>query len=137
VASDLKRSLLVHLLTHDDANQQVLVFVGTKFGASRLAVYLERQGIAADAIHGDKSQQQRTEALEGFKSGKVRVLVATDVAARGLDIDDLPTSSTTSCRTPPKTTCIASAAPAAPASTATPPRCSRPRKRSAWPTSKS
>ena len=93
VASDLKRSLLVHLLTHQDLGenaQQVLVFVGTKFGASRLAVYLARQGIAADAIHGDKSQQQRTEALEGFKSGKVRVLVATDVAARGLDIDDLP-----------------------------------------------
>ncbi len=91
VASDLKRSLLVHLLTHDEENaKQVLVFVGTKFGASRLAVYLERQRIAADAIHGDKSQQQRTEALEGFKSGKIRVLVATDVAARGLDIDDLP-----------------------------------------------
>ena len=93
VASDFKRSLLVHLLTHQDGgenSQQVLVFVGTKFGASRLAVYLERQGIAADAIHGDKSQQQRTEALEGFKSGKIRVLVATDVAARGLDIDDLP-----------------------------------------------
>ena len=91
VASDLKRSLLVHLLTHDEENaKQVLVFVGTKFGASRLAVYLARQGIAADAIHGDKSQQQRTEALEGFKSGKIRVLVATDVAARGLDIDDLP-----------------------------------------------
>ncbi len=93
VASDLKRSLLVHLLTHQDVadnSQQVLVFVGTKFGASRLAVYLERQGITADAIHGDKSQQQRTEALEAFKSGKIRVLVATDVAARGLDIDDLP-----------------------------------------------
>jgi len=93
VASDLKRSLLVHLLTHQELDQnaqQVLVFVGTKFGASRLAVYLARQGIAADAIHGDKSQQQRTEALEGFKSGKIRVLVATDVAARGLDIDDLP-----------------------------------------------
>ena len=89
VASDLKRSLLVHLLTHQDL-KQALVFVGTKFGASRLAVYLERQGIEADAIHGDKSQQQRTEALEGFKSGKIRVLVATDVAARGLDIDDLP-----------------------------------------------
>jgi ATP-dependent RNA helicase RhlE len=89
VASDLKRSLLVHLLTHEDM-RQALVFVGTKFGASRLAVYLARQGIEADAIHGDKSQVQRTEALEGFKSGKVRVLVATDVAARGLDIDDLP-----------------------------------------------
>ncbi len=93
VASDLKRSLLVHLLNHQEggnAPQQALVFVGTKFGASRLAVYLVRQGIAADAIHGDKSQAQRTEALEAFKSGKVRVLVATDVAARGLDIDDLP-----------------------------------------------
>jgi ATP-dependent RNA helicase RhlE len=93
VASDLKRSLLVHLLTHQIGDRepgQVLVFVGTKFGASRLAVYLERQGIAADAIHGDKSQAQRTDALEGFKSGKIRVLVATDVAARGLDIDDLP-----------------------------------------------
>ena len=85
VASDLKRSLLVHLLTHQDL-QQVLVFVGTKFGASRLAVYLQRQGIAADAIHGDKSQAQRTEALEGFKSGKYRVLVATDIAARGIDV---------------------------------------------------
>jgi len=93
VASDLKRSLLVHLLTHQNVNhnsEQALVFVGTKFGASRLAVYLIRQGIAADAIHGDKSQQQRTEALEAFKAGKIRVLVATDVAARGLDIDDLP-----------------------------------------------
>ena len=68
----------------------MLVFVRTKFGAARLAAWLERQGISADAIHGDKSQQQRTEALEGFKSGKTRVLVATDVAARGLDIDDLP-----------------------------------------------
>ena len=89
VASNLKRVLLAKLLAQEDMNQ-VLVFVGTKFGASRLAVHLARQGIAADAIHGDKSQAQRTEALEGFKSGKIRVLVATDVAARGLDIDDLP-----------------------------------------------
>ncbi|HEY8856879.1 MAG TPA: DEAD/DEAH box helicase, partial [Rugosibacter sp.] len=89
VASDMKRHLLTKLLTQEDM-RQVLVFVGTKFGASRLAVHLARQGIAADAIHGDKSQAQRTEALENFKSGKIRVLVATDVAARGLDIDDLP-----------------------------------------------
>jgi ATP-dependent RNA helicase RhlE len=89
VSSNLKRVLLTKLLAQEDMNQ-ALVFVGTKFGASRLAVYLARQGIAADAIHGDKSQAQRTEALEGFKSGKIRVLVATDVAARGLDIDDLP-----------------------------------------------
>jgi ATP-dependent RNA helicase RhlE len=89
VSADHKRHLLLHLL-RDPKMTQVLVFVGTKFGASRLASWLERQGIGADAIHGDKSQQQRTEALEAFKSGKVRVLVATDVAARGLDIDELP-----------------------------------------------
>jgi len=69
---------------------QVLVFVDTKFGCSRLAHYLNNCGIPADAIHGDKNQQQRTEALESFKNGATRVLVATDVAARGLDIDDLP-----------------------------------------------
>jgi len=89
VAQDHKRQLLAHLLKTSSLSQ-VLVFVGTKFGASRLAHYLEKQGIEATAIHGDKSQQQRTEALEDFKSGKARVLVATDVAARGLDIDDLP-----------------------------------------------
>jgi len=89
VAQDHKRQLLAHILKTSSL-QQVLVFVGTKFGASRLAVYLEKQGIEATAIHGDKSQQQRTEALEAFKSGAARVLVATDVAARGLDIDDLP-----------------------------------------------
>jgi ATP-dependent RNA helicase RhlE len=89
VADRLKRTLLAKLLMQEDM-RQVLVFVGTKFGASRLAVHLTKQGIAAGAIHGDKSQAQRTEALEGFKSGRIRVLVATDVAARGLDIDDLP-----------------------------------------------
>ena len=89
VDADNKRQLLAHLLK-TSSHTQVLVFVGTKFGASRLAHYLEKQGIEATAIHGDKSQQQRTEALDDFKSGKARVLVATDVAARGLDIDDLP-----------------------------------------------
>ena len=84
-----KRHLLVHLLRQQEL-RQVLVFVGTKFGASRLSHYLQRQGVEADAIHGDKSQLQRTEALEAFKTGRTRVLVATDVAARGLDIDDLP-----------------------------------------------
>lgn len=83
-----KRAALTALLLADP--RQALVFVNTKFGASRLAVHLARQGIQADAIHGDKSQQQRTEALEAFKRGEVRVLVATDVAARGLDIEDLP-----------------------------------------------
>ncbi len=89
VSADNKRHLLLHLLNEAEL-KQVLVFVGTKFGTSRLATWLERQGVKADAIHGDKSQQQRTEALEGFKAGTIRVLVATDVAARGLDIDDLP-----------------------------------------------
>jgi ATP-dependent RNA helicase RhlE len=89
VATDHKRHLLLHLLKESNLSQ-VLVFVGTKFGASRLSVWLERQGVNTTAIHGDKSQQQRTEALEAFKAGTVRVLVATDVAARGLDVDDLP-----------------------------------------------
>ena len=89
VAADRKRYLLKHLLD-DPSMTQVLVFVGTKFGTARLATWLERQGINATAIHGDKSQQERTKALEAFKSGEARVLVATDVAARGLDIDDLP-----------------------------------------------
>ncbi len=89
VASGHKRQLLLHLL-RDPELTQVLLFVSTKFGASRLAHFLERHQVNAGAIHGDKSQQQRTEALEAFKAGKIRVLVATDVAARGLDIDDLP-----------------------------------------------
>ena len=89
VDADRKRHLLLHML-NDKPDMQALVFVGTKFGTARLATWLERQGVNAVAIHGDKSQQQRTEALEAFKSGKARVLVATDVAARGLDIEDLP-----------------------------------------------
>jgi ATP-dependent RNA helicase RhlE len=90
VSSGLKRNLLAHIVRHEDESNQVLVFVDTKFGCSRLAHFLERHGISADSIHGDKSQQARTETLDNFKSGKVRVLVATDVAARGLDIEDLP-----------------------------------------------
>jgi ATP-dependent RNA helicase RhlE len=89
VDSDRKRHLLLHMV-NQAPDMQALVFVGTKFGTARLATWLERQGVNAVAIHGDKSQQQRTEALEAFKSGTARVLVATDVAARGLDIDDLP-----------------------------------------------
>ncbi|ARO86849.2 RNA helicase [Nitrosospira lacus] len=84
-----KRELLTHLIKSQDL-KQVLVFVRTKHGAGRLAQQLERDGITATAIHGDKSQPQRTQALAEFKEGVVRVLVATDVAARGLDIEDLP-----------------------------------------------
>jgi ATP-dependent RNA helicase RhlE len=89
VSSGMKRNLLAHLLRHRP-DTQALVFVDTKMLCGRLAHYLERSGISADAIHGDKSQQQRTETLEAFKAGRLRVLVATDVAARGLDIDELP-----------------------------------------------
>ena len=89
VDHERKRELLAHLIKSEDM-KQVLVFSRTKHGASRLAQQLERDGISATAIHGDKSQQQRTQALTEFKEGAVRVLVATDVAARGLDIDQLP-----------------------------------------------
>ncbi len=69
---------------------QVLCFVRTKHGASRLARLLEKDGLATSAIHGDKTQIARMDALAEFKDGKLQVLVATDVAARGLDVDDLP-----------------------------------------------
>jgi len=89
VSAGMKRNMLAHLLRHQP-DMQVLVFVDTKIGCGRLAHFLARNGISAGAIHGDKSQQQRTETLDSFKEGRLRVLVATDVAARGLDIDDLP-----------------------------------------------
>jgi ATP-dependent RNA helicase RhlE len=84
-----KRELLAHLVKKNDW-AQVLVFTKTKHGANRLATQLVRDGINADAIHGNKSQNARVRALEDFKEGKVKVLVATDIAARGLDIEELP-----------------------------------------------
>jgi ATP-dependent RNA helicase RhlE len=84
-----KEELLAHLVRSNEW-RQVLVFTRTKLAASRLASYLDRRGLEAVAIHSDRSQPERIRALEGFKSGGVRVLVATDVAARGLDIEDLP-----------------------------------------------
>ena len=84
-----KRELLAHLIKQKQWFQ-VLVFTRTKHGANKLAEYLTKQDIASAAIHGNKSQAARTRALEQFKSGKLPVLVATDIAARGLDIDQLP-----------------------------------------------
>ena len=84
-----KSALLRELVVQNDW-QQVLVFSRTKHGANRLSEYLEKAGVNASAIHGNKSQGARTKALSGFKSGKIRVLVATDIAARGLDIEQLP-----------------------------------------------
>ena len=88
-AASAKRDLLAHLIKHNDW-QQVLVFTRTKHGANRLAEKLNTDGIPAAAIHGNKSQSARTKALADFKDGTLRVLVATDIAARGLDIDQLP-----------------------------------------------
>jgi ATP-dependent RNA helicase RhlE len=89
VDRDRKEELLAHLIRAYDLHQ-VLVFTRTKLAASRLASRLDRDGLDAVAIHSDRTQPERTRALEGFKSGEIRVLVATDVAARGLDIEDLP-----------------------------------------------
>jgi len=89
LAASHKRALLAHLITQG-AWEQVLVFTRTKHGANRLAEYLDKHGLPAAAIHGNKSQNARTKALADFKANKVRILVATDIAARGLDIDQLP-----------------------------------------------
>jgi len=89
VSKSKKRALLSHLIKAGDW-RQVLVFTKTKHGANRLTTQLESDGIQAAAIHGNKSQTARTKALAGFKAGSTRVLVATDIAARGLDIDQLP-----------------------------------------------
>jgi ATP-dependent RNA helicase RhlE len=88
VPQDLKSALLVTLLKRGEM-REALVFTRTKHRANRLADYLARHGIKAERIHGNRSQPQRTEALAGFKSGKYRVLVATDIAARGIDVEAL------------------------------------------------
>lgn len=89
VDSKKKKELLSFLISSKNRHQ-VLVFTRTKHGANRLATHLISEGITAAAIHGNKSQSARTKALADFKAGAVRVLVATDIAARGLDIDELP-----------------------------------------------
>ena len=83
-----KKDLLVHILKDESINQ-VLLFSRTKHGADKIARNLKKKNINAAAIHGDKAQNQRQKALEGFKAGKTRVLVATDIAARGIDIEKL------------------------------------------------
>ncbi len=84
-----KKALLAHIIQEQNWSQ-VLVFTRTKFGANNVAEFLTKNGIQAMALHGNKSQTARTQALAGFKSGDIRALVATDIAARGIDIDDLP-----------------------------------------------
>lgn len=89
VHHERKRALLVHLVKSRQLSQ-VLVFTGTKIGANRLAHELNKAGLHAAAIHGDKSQSERIKALDAFKAGDMHILVGTDVAARGLDIEALP-----------------------------------------------
>lgn len=89
VQEDEKRDAVAFII-RERGLKQVIVFSNTKIGASRVAVHLVKQGIKATAIHGDKSQQERMAALEAFKRGEVEILVATDVAARGLDISEMP-----------------------------------------------
>jgi ATP-dependent RNA helicase RhlE len=89
VGRSKKKELLAHVIEENNWSQ-VLVFTRTKFGANHVAQFLSDKGITAMALHGNKSQAARTQALAGFKSGEVRALVATDIAARGIDIDDLP-----------------------------------------------
>jgi ATP-dependent RNA helicase RhlE len=89
VTEDTKSDAVAHLIRGRDL-KQILVFSNTKIGASRLSRRLEQEGVKATAIHGDKTQQERMAALEAFKKGEIDVLVATDVAARGLDIAELP-----------------------------------------------
>jgi ATP-dependent RNA helicase RhlE len=89
VAEEEKRDA-VSFIIRERGLKQVIVFSNTKIGASRLAIHLVKQGVKASAIHGDKSQNERMGALEAFKRGEVEVLVATDVAARGLDISEMP-----------------------------------------------
>ena len=88
-SEDLKRDA-VGALIRERGIEQVIVFSNTKIGAGRLARHLQKEGFLAEAIHGDKSQQERLKTLDGFKAGDIKVLVATDVAARGLDIAELP-----------------------------------------------
>jgi len=84
-----KKQVLLHIIQQHNWSQ-VLVFTRTKFGANNVAEFLTKNGVNAMALHGNKSQSARTQALAGFKSGEIRALVATDIAARGIDIDELP-----------------------------------------------
>lgn len=90
VVDKKRKNALLTRLIHDEGIVQALVFTKTKHTANKLASYLEGEGIVSSAIHGNKSQNARTKALTHFKEGKIRILVATDIAARGLDIEKLP-----------------------------------------------
>jgi len=121
VAKDKKRALLGELMDDRDIHR-VLIFTRTKHGANRVARHLGERGIRADAIHGNKSQNARQRALEDFRKGRIRALVATDIAARGATSTVSATSSTSNCPTTRKATCTESAARPGPAPPASPSR---------------
>lgn len=89
VSKEDKRNLLLHILENENGMGEALVFTRTKYGADKVARFLSKNGVKSEAIHGDKAQNVRQRALNNFKEGKTRVLVATDIAARGIDIDEL------------------------------------------------
>jgi len=134
VTDDDKRAVVRQLLRTRELTQ-ALIFVNSKLGCARLARSFERDGLKTQALHGDKSQDERLKALAAFKAGEVELLVATDVAARGLDISDLPAVFNFDVPFHARTTCTASAAPAAPGPPAWPSRWSRATTRGWWPTS--
>ena len=112
-----KNELLAELLK-DQAIQRVLVFTRTKHGADRVTQHIQRAGVDAQAIHGNKSQNARQRALADFRDGQTRVLVATDIAARGIDVDGITHVINFGSRMFPRLMSTASAAPRAPAATA-------------------
>jgi len=125
VAEEDKRAAVVHLVKSKGLNQ-VIVFSNTKMGTSRLARALERDGVKAESIHGDKSQADRIKALDAFKAGELEVLVATDVAARGLDVAGVPCVINYDLPIAPKTTFTVSGVPVAPVPVAMPSRSTPP-----------
>ena len=126
---ELKSALLVELLRRGEI-RSVIAFTRTKHRANRLADYLLAPGVATGRIHGNRSQAQRTQALGAFKDGRFPVLVATDIAARGIDVDALcRTSSTSTCPPRPRTTSIAWAGRRAPKPRATPSCSCLPRRK--------
>ena len=122
-----KPAVLIDVLQRE-AIDRALIFTRTKHGADKVVRGLIRAGIAAEAIHGNKSQGQRERVLAAFRKGEVRILVATDIAARGIDVDGISHVVTSICRTCRKPMCIASAAPRARVRRALRSRCAMPRR---------
>ena len=135
VGSHQKVDWLIEHLRRPDG--PVLVFSRTKIGADRLARRLAAAGIKCAALHADRTQDQRRAAVEGFRGGRYNVLVATDIAARGLDIDGIHTVINYELPDSPEPTCIASAAPAARMRRARPSRSCRRTSGTRWPLWKS